>query len=67
MGIAAFFWEWAALVRYIDIGEAEIDNNGIERLLRGVALGRKNFLHFDRLRLADSYPEPLQMPERLPE
>jgi len=38
--------QWQALVRYVDIGEAEIDNNGIERLLRGVALGRKNYLHF---------------------
>lgn len=33
-------------MRYLDIGEAEIDNNAIERLLRGVALGRKNYLHF---------------------
>lgn len=38
--------QWAALVRYVDIGEAEIDNNNLERLLRGVALGRKNYLHF---------------------
>jgi hypothetical protein len=38
--------QWQALVRYVDIGEAEIDNNNLERLLRGVALGRKNYLHF---------------------
>jgi transposase len=38
--------QWPALVRYVEIGEAEIDNNGIERLLRGVALGRKNYMHF---------------------
>ena len=38
--------QWAALVRYVDLGEAEIDNNNLERLLRGVALGRKNYLHF---------------------
>jgi hypothetical protein len=38
--------QWAALVRYVDVGEAEIDNNNLERLLRGVALGRKNYLHF---------------------
>lgn len=36
--------QWNALVRYIDEGEAEIDTNAIERLLRGVAVSRKNFL-----------------------
>jgi transposase len=38
--------QWQALIRYVEIGEAEIDNNAIERLLRGVALGRKNYMHF---------------------
>ena len=36
--------EWPFLQRYIDVGEAEIDNNGIEHTLRPVALGRKNYL-----------------------
>lgn len=35
---------WQALVRYVDDGELEIDNNAAERALRAVALGRKNYL-----------------------
>lgn len=35
---------WPALVRYIDDGRLEIDNNAAERALRAVALGRKNYL-----------------------
>lgn len=35
---------WPALVRYCDDGNIEIDNNAAERALRGVALGRKNYL-----------------------
>ncbi len=35
---------WDALVRYKDDGHIEIDNNAAERSLRGVALGRKNYL-----------------------
>ena len=35
---------WRALVRYIDDGLLEIDNNPAERALRCVALGRKNYL-----------------------
>ncbi len=35
---------WDALARYIDDGHIEIDNNAAERSLRGVALGRKNYL-----------------------
>lgn len=35
---------WRALTRYIDDGRLEIDNNGAERALRVVALGRKNYL-----------------------
>ena len=35
---------WDALVRYIEDGHLEIDNNAAERSLRGVALGRKNYL-----------------------
>ena len=35
---------WDALVRYIEDGHIEIDNNAAERSLRGVALGRKNYL-----------------------
>src|SRR5262249_36408016 len=35
---------WGALVRYIEDGGIEIDNNAAERSLRGVALGRKNYM-----------------------
>jgi transposase len=35
---------WDALVRYVDDGRIEIDNSAAERSLRGVALGRKNYL-----------------------
>jgi len=35
---------WRALVRYVDGGLLEIDNNPAERALRCVALGRKNYL-----------------------
>jgi transposase len=35
---------WAALTRYVDDGRIEIDNSAAERALRGVALGRRNYL-----------------------
>jgi transposase len=35
---------WPALLRYRDDGRLEIDNNAAERALRGIALGRKNWL-----------------------
>jgi len=35
---------WDALTRYMEDGHIEIDNNAAERSLRGVALGRKNYL-----------------------
>ena len=35
---------WAALTRFLDDGRIEMDNNAAERSLRGVALGRKNYL-----------------------
>jgi len=35
---------WDALTRFVDDGHIEIDNNAAERSLRGVALGRKNYL-----------------------
>ena len=35
---------WTALTRYVDDGRLEIDNNAAERALRGVALGRGNYL-----------------------
>ena len=35
---------WAALTRFLDDGRLLLDNNGTERQLRAVALGRKNYL-----------------------
>ncbi len=35
---------WQALRLYLDHGEVNIDNNPVERTIRGVALGRKNYL-----------------------
>jgi transposase len=35
---------WDALLRYVDDGRLEMDNNAAERALRVVALGRKNYL-----------------------
>ena len=35
---------WDALTRYIEKGDVEIDNNPIEREIRPIALGRKNYL-----------------------
>src|SRR5262252_4260001 len=35
---------WEALTRYCDDGHLEIDNNAAERSLRGVVLGKKNYL-----------------------
>lgn len=37
---------WEALVRYAQDGDLEIDNNGAERSLRGVAVGRRNWTFF---------------------
>jgi transposase len=35
---------WPALKRYCDDGAIEIDNSAAERALRGVAIGRRNYL-----------------------
>jgi transposase len=37
---------WEALVRYCEDGDLEIDNNGAERSLRGIAIGRKNWMFY---------------------
>jgi transposase len=43
-GIRYVLSRWDALTHYIEDGHVEIDNNAAERPLRGVALGRKNYL-----------------------
>lgn len=37
---------WPALLRYCEDGDLEIDNNGAERSLRGIAVGRKNWMFY---------------------
>jgi len=36
--------QWTALTRYVEDGRIPIDNNGAENALRGIAVGRKNWL-----------------------
>lgn len=36
--------QWPAILRYVEVGEAEIDNNSIENAMRLAVLGRKNWL-----------------------
>jgi hypothetical protein len=36
--------QWVALTRYVEDGRLKIDNNDVELELRGVALGRKNWM-----------------------
>ena len=36
---------WTALTRFVEDGRIEAHNNAAERALRGVAIGRKNYLH----------------------
>jgi transposase len=54
---------WEALLRYVDDGRLEIDNNSGERALRVVALGRKNYLFAGSdtggERAAGSFPWPI--------
>jgi transposase len=35
---------WKPLLRYLDDGRVAIDNNPVENTIRGIALGRKNYL-----------------------
>jgi len=37
--------QWPAMARYLEVAPAELDNNSTEHALRGVVLGRRNWLH----------------------
>lgn len=37
-------YEWETVCRHVNNGQAEIDNNAAERLMKPVCLGRKNYL-----------------------
>ncbi|MGB5729919.1 MAG: IS66 family transposase [Thiogranum sp.] len=42
--------EWDKLIRYLDDGRLEIDNNGAENAIRPFVLGRKNWLFSDSVK-----------------
>jgi len=42
--VAYLLNHWKALTRFLDDGRVSLDNNHVERQLRDVALGRKNYL-----------------------
>jgi len=44
--IAYTLSNWKALIRYCEDGDLEIDNNGAERSLRGIAVGRRNWTFY---------------------
>jgi len=44
MAITYALNQWNYLIRYIDYGEVEIDNNWVENQIRPFAVGRKNWL-----------------------
>ena len=44
MAIRYALSRWEALTRYVADGRLEIDNNPVERAIRPLALGRKNWL-----------------------
>jgi len=37
--------QWPAMARYLEVPQAELDNNSTEHSLRAVVLGRRNWLH----------------------
>jgi hypothetical protein len=45
---------WAAMIRYCDDGLLEISNNLVENALRGVALGRRNWMFVGSLKGGDA-------------
>lgn len=45
MAVGYALSNWTALTRFVDDGSIEAHNNAAERALRGVAIGRKNYLH----------------------
>jgi len=54
IGKAMFYTinQWEELIRYVDHGEAEIDNNWVENQIRPFSLGRKNWMFIGNERAA---------------
>ncbi|MBF0181975.1 MAG: IS66 family transposase [Magnetococcales bacterium] len=48
--LAYMHGQWGRLVRYIEDGRLEIDNNGAENAIRPFVVGRKNWLFSDTVR-----------------
>ena len=48
------FGMWSRICRYCKEGYFEIDNNGIERVIRSIAIGRKNYLFAGNDRRAEA-------------
>ena len=46
MAIGYALGNWQALNVHVEDGRIEVDNNTAEQALRGVVMGRKNYLHF---------------------
>jgi len=46
--------QWESLVRYVDDGRLEIDNNKVENAIRPFVVGRRNWLFSDTVRGAES-------------
>lgn len=46
--------QWDRLIRYIDDGRLEIDNNGVENAIRPFVLGRKNWMFSDTVAGAEA-------------
>ncbi|MBF0160002.1 MAG: transposase, partial [Magnetococcales bacterium] len=42
--------QWSRLIRYLDDGRLEIDNNGVENAIRPFVIGRKGWLFSDSVR-----------------
>lgn len=45
---------WQAMIRYCDDGRLEISNNLVENALRGVALGRRNWMFFGSMKSGEA-------------
>lgn len=43
--VAYVLKNWTALTRYLEDGDLSIDNNHTERSLRGIAVGRNNWVY----------------------
>ena len=55
LGKACRYWmnHWEALTRFLEDGRIELDNTGVERQIRALALGRKNYLFAGSHRAAE--------------